>query len=66
MTIQYGLFYFILIIDQMYDLTFGQNGHLNLKPTKRTMCFSCPTLLIKIDILLINVDILIKLPFKNS
>jgi hypothetical protein len=42
MTIQYGLFYFILIIDQMYDLTFGQNGHLNLKTNQKNYVFFMP------------------------
>jgi hypothetical protein len=35
----------------MYDLTFGQNGRFNLKPIKKTMCFSCPMFLVKVDIL---------------
>jgi len=46
----------------MYDITLGQNGHFNKKkPTKRTMCISCPMFLIKIYILLVNANILVKL-----
>jgi hypothetical protein len=46
----------------MYDLIFGQNGHFNKKkPTKRTMCFSCPMFLVKVNILLVSVDTLVKL-----
>jgi len=50
----------------MYNLTFGKNAHLSKKKeTKKTMCFSCPMLLIKTNILLINVNILIKLNITN-
>jgi len=52
MTIQYGLFIYLLIIDQMYDLTLGQNGHISLKTNQKNHVFSCPMFLIKIDILI--------------
>jgi len=52
----------------MYDLTLGQNGHFSKKkPTKRTTCLSCPIPLIKMDILLVNVDIFNQVePFEKS
>jgi hypothetical protein len=42
----------------MYDLTIGQNGHFSEKPFKGTMCFSCPMSLVKMNILLVNVNTL--------
>jgi hypothetical protein len=46
----------------MYDLTFGQNGHFSKKKTtKRIMCLSCPMPLVKVNIILVNVDTLVKL-----
>jgi hypothetical protein len=44
----------------MYNLAFGQNGHFIQKNQPKKLCLSmCPTFLIKVDILLVNVDILI-------
>jgi hypothetical protein len=46
----------------MYGLTLGQNGHFNQKnQLKKIVCLLGPMSLIKVDILLVNVDTLIKL-----
>jgi hypothetical protein len=51
----------------MYNLMPSQNGHFNIeKPTKRTIYLSCPMTLIKANILLVNVDTLIKLDILKS
>jgi hypothetical protein len=51
----------------MYNLTLDQNGHFNKKtPTKRTMSLSWHMFLIKMNILLVNVDILIKLNLSKN
>jgi hypothetical protein len=51
----------------MYNLTLGQNGHFNKKKsTKKIMFLSCLMPLVKVNILLVNVNTLIKLNlFKN-
>jgi hypothetical protein len=44
----------------MYNLAFGQNGHFIQKNQPKELCFStCPMFLIKVNILLVNVDILV-------
>jgi hypothetical protein len=45
----------------MYDLTFGQNGHFSRKNQPKEPCVFGPLPLIKMNILLVNVNILIKL-----
>ncbi len=47
----------------MYDLTLSQNDHFNQKNKLEKPYFSCPMLLIKMNILLINVNTLVKLTF---
>lgn len=52
----------------MYNVIFSQNGHFKFffKPTKITIYLSCPMILIKANILLINVNTLIKLDLLKS
>jgi hypothetical protein len=46
----------------MYNLTLGQNGHFNIKnQPKEPSIFSCPMTLTKANILLVNVETLVKL-----
>jgi hypothetical protein len=46
----------------MYNLTLGSNDHFGQKnQLKKIMCFSCPMPLVKVNILLVNEDTLVKL-----
>jgi hypothetical protein len=45
----------------MYNFTFGQNGHYSKKKIKSTMRLSSPMPLIKVEILLVNAETLVKL-----
>jgi hypothetical protein len=45
----------------MYNLTFGQNGHFGQKSNQKNHVSFMPMLLVKMNIVFINVDTLIKL-----